>query len=482
MTVEKRAHLLCLFLALLVGCATQGELPKRFTSLEQDDQGIRVLGVGSGVAIADAQRAAIANAAGQLVNYFGFEGKTEVTSLRTETENRLREMIQQRAPEVRIVGSLLEEWTFRTEANGCTAWVIVRYPRSELVAEQERIRARDAEQRSAWIAGKLEADRALQDGDVLSAAEQYASMLREMGDDAPAEWMAPDIERALIGLVRSIRLERVSGDGQEGGSSTGLPEPLRFRALRDSRPISGMPVVVGYPDEDGSELGRFTTDQDGTAECRVSRLPSEPASGTIRARLDMVELLRLSAGDGRRPAALERARASAEATYLDFHYALKRVRPDLRLLVLIDERLSEGTPLEAIAGSALQEKLLSEGYRVSGDVEIGKTVRERIRQFLDSNQLLSVRDELYEMVDAVVWGTVEASRAERLRTGLWQSSAEGSIRCIDLTSGDIVSIASPPPARGIDKDASGAERAAMREYGVRAAIVLVEGLQGKTGH
>ena len=487
--MKPMSRLAALLLVLILAAATSGsalaakdgELPKKFTSPKQDKEHMRVCGIGSDADLAAAQRAAAAHATTQIINSFGFTGRTETTHIRTELESTFSQAVRQHGPDARIKGAWVEEWTYRESPTGYTVYVLVAYPRAEMEMERQRM----ADARVAAIADMTARLAAAEDLSVRRdfgvAARRYAEVVRAGEQQEGAEGVAT---RALAGLQRTLdglKLAVAAGDTQRGLTGSGLPAPLVVSVTHGGErvPVSGVPVTFSFSEGSGELTESAVTGTDGRAECRVSRLPADLNGGSIRARLDLEALL--GAGTGREAASPQLASlvSPGAAPAVDFRYNLLSVSRGMRVLVLIDERVDEKPLRESLMAGSLQEELLAAGYRVVADVEIGKSNCDRIRQLLDKDQILSVRDEIYEMVDAVVWGVATAGAAESMSSGLYRSFADANLKVVDLVGGDLLATVNITRAKGFDTNPARAQQAALVAAAHDGAPRLIQRLESR---
>jgi hypothetical protein len=461
--------------------AKNGELPKKFTSPRQDKEHVRVCGIGSDAVLAEAQRAAAAHATTQIINSFGFTGRTETTHIRTELESTLSQIVRQHGPDARIKGALVEEWTYRESPTGYTVYVLVAYPRAEMEMERQRM----AEARAAAIADLTRRLATAEDlsvrRDFSGAARRYAEVVRSGDQQEGAEGVATRALNGLQNTLDGLKLAIASGDTQRGLTGSGLPAPLVVSVTHggDRAGVTGVPVTFSFGEGSGKLTESAVTGPDGRAECRVSRLPADLNGGGIRAHLDLSALLGAETGSEAASSRLASLVARDGAPVVDFRYSLLKVSREMRVLVLVDERTGEKPLRESVMAGSLQEELLAAGYRVVADVEIGKSNCDRIRQLLDKDQILSVRDEIYEMVDAIVWGVATAGAAESMSSGLYRSFADANLKIVDLIGGDLLATVNITRVKGFDTNPVRAQQAALVAAAHDGAPKLIQRLESR---
>jgi len=312
-----------------------------------------------------------------------------------------------------------------------------------------------------------------------AAAAAYAAVIREAEGTAGAAAVASDAYRDLEGLLSGLRVAVESGQNQVGTARGGLPAPLVIKVTTgpNASPAQDIPLVFRSDRSTVELVTDSLTGEDGRAQCRISRILFGGDEFVTTAQVDVPRLLGFSSGDAQVPARLMRIATAAGAARAVFTSKVAKSAGEARFLVVVVERVSGEASAESIVATRLQESLLVAGYGVVGDTEVGKSPAQRLRQAVDANELLPIRDELLGLAEAVVWGAADVESARQLKSGLFEARAGGTVKAVDLVSGDLLAQATVSGTRGVDASAGGAQQAALHE----AAKQLAEDLVRKIG-
>lgn len=101
----------------------------------------------------------------------------------------------------------------------------------------------------------------------------------EMAEILPPSQVLSRIREVVSGL----RMEKVSGDGQEGKEGDELARPLVVRVVGEGTPVKGVKVRFVYGD--GRRIGDRVTGSDGEAQVRVVARTLEADRGVVVARV-----------------------------------------------------------------------------------------------------------------------------------------------------------------------------------------------------
>jgi len=229
----------------------------------------------------EARQAARAAALAELTARFGLSAQLTYTETNTaagpvtgrQTTNRsVEERLDTASPKVRIeapeVAARHEE---RTPEGRWDAYVLLRYPLSNIKRERERLAAEEGAGRLAAAMAAAHAKAALARGAVGEALDLFGQALAPEADPAVRQQAEAELRRVASGLTLEARPVP-----ERAATLSGLAEPIGFRAMFNGLPASGVALSFRLAAGEGEIEDFARTDEAGLARCRVSRLEAAP--------------------------------------------------------------------------------------------------------------------------------------------------------------------------------------------------------------
>lgn len=154
----------------------------------------------------------------------------------------------------------------------------------------------------------------------------------------------------------------------------------------------------------------------------------------------------------------------------------KRTIP-LRTIILMTEK-NLGIPRNvSIVGNALSEKLGDRGIRVISDSTIGMKRIKDLKQVLgEGSGITSVRDDLKQIVESIVWGSSDTRLGNTGVDGLVSCLANASVEVISVKTGEIIAQSNLENVRGFGGNEESACLNALRNAGDQMSKAIVEKL------
>lgn len=477
--------LLVMFLSLLwggAGCA----LPKWTTQTPEDRNYLYFVGVATAPSIEEGRRSAIANATTQLLEHIGFLGRSLGYRQRTEFSNRLNDELHTRSASALIRGLVLKEWRHEKRPGGLyDVYVLLRYPREELKLEKERL-VRKLQQQASLITGVLTSGREEERrGKVDAAVGSYLQAASLAAEEEHALLQAEAMKR-LLALMRKLKIEKISGEGQKGDLFGALPEPLTVRVTLETEqgemPAAGVPVAFRFIQGNGTLRADLHTDDQGRARASLSRITSLSGSGVVQASIDLDRLApfpdRVS-----NSARLDRQAAwdALRSLQAEFPFQISVKRKNSRVIVLIEEE-NLGVPRrESILGNELSAMLRGTGYTVIADHEIGKSNMEKLSLAFAKGQFFSLRKEFRFLADMIVVGTCRTRDPSRNFGWIDSAFADLHIKAISLQTGEVMAQVNRVGDVGFGENQEQAGIHAIQKISGTAAQSLAEQLLSQGG-
>jgi hypothetical protein len=424
----------------------------------------------------EGRRLAISNAVSEIVQYFGITSKVRFNEKRTELYTKVLDEFEATSRGAIIKGSFVEDWHFEEDRDTMTydVFVLVRFPKEEITKEKARQKRENVQKTYLAKKSLREARKAEADGDITTAFARYTQALRVSQDLENGDLIRSQAEDYLRSLATRLKIEKVSGDNQQGRLFRGLEEPLVVRVVlkgaREEVPVKGLPLLFGFDQvTSGDLIPEARTDENGLASTKVLEIGSISNENVIRAGFDIDRILPPDA-----PSSIASLLRAKGVRFSFSSYVPKR---DLRVIILIEERNLGKDMGESIIASELSSSLLGAGYRMIGIQDIGKTNVERLRFAIKKNRLVSLRLEYLSLADLIVSGSISTRACGKNPYGVTTSVADAHIRVISLEDGRIVAQKNQIGVPGFGKTHEEAGINAVRRAGALIARAIIEQLE-----
>ncbi|MFH1562989.1 MAG: hypothetical protein ABIF11_06200 [Nitrospirota bacterium] len=111
---------------------------------------------------------------------------------------------------------------------------------------------------------------------------------------------------------------------------------------------------------------------------------------------------------------------------------------DVKVIILVSEKMLGKESDESIVGNELSSKFIESGYRVIGFQDIGKTNVEKLEKALQKDMLFSVKDEYVKLADLIVSGNCSTRPGVENPYNMISVVADAYIKVISLKTGEII--------------------------------------------
>ncbi len=334
------------------------------------------------------------------------------------------------------------------------------------------------------------AQQALQRDDLYTALSNYSKALGELfivqanikerieadlEQNGRSEMLQVRLENELSRLLGQVYFKTVSGNGQQGERNRGLPDPLigevSYRRETVSYPVKNLPVTAEFMNATGDLTENMVTDAQGRFSCYVNRINSAQAeTGIITARIDFAELEPFRAEV---PNLFKRL----EQTHCQFNFQID-VAASVKMFVHILEEIDgELTPNQMVT-PALIRQLIRNRYtvidarRLPPDISLDNI--EMAIQYGDDRSLV---DELQEVVDYAIIGTLYSASGDVSSGVLYFANASADVKVLDLESGRIVGASVQEGIKGAGNDYPKAHQLARENCSKLVLDDILSGLE-----
>ncbi|MFH1563736.1 MAG: hypothetical protein ABIF11_10045 [Nitrospirota bacterium] len=111
---------------------------------------------------------------------------------------------------------------------------------------------------------------------------------------------------------------------------------------------------------------------------------------------------------------------------------------DVKVIILVSEKILGKESDESIVGNELSSRLIETGYRVIGFQDISKTNVEKLEKALQKDMLFSVKDEYVKLADFIVSGNCSTRPGVENPYNMISVVADAYIKVISLKTGEII--------------------------------------------
>ncbi len=298
----------------------------------------------------------------------------EARSSLSEFQSQVIQQVTQQG-EARIQGFRVVDRWVRQQGDLKTVYILGRYDRQDLLAEQKRVAALFHEKIEAIAGPERDGDQLLAVGSVYRAVEKYI--------EAAAAAVSSPVENANIRFQRAINkardaLSRLTlqklNDNLSG--TVGRPFAEDFLAkVETSRagalmPVSNMPLEVSYKTlrtngKIGVEIAQVRTDSHGIARF-THPIPGLVGSYSVNMRVDLSAALRTLDGvPAKDQSAVESLRQIVAQKRLGFSYTVgSRAKEFPTSVVILDTDIAGNPTGEQEAASGLEQSLTQAGFTI----------------------------------------------------------------------------------------------------------------------
>jgi len=344
-------------------------------------------------------------------------------------------------------------------SNGSTfyrVWVLLKYSKSEIKGEQERIE--DILRLKYGEVGRLEreASEYQKMGDLIQAVvSRLNAAFFSLKLDDEGVFFDRNIQKAQE-LIAGIELEK-SGDRQTGWVGDILEEPLLLyvyaRSGMEKVPLSNVPVKFTYrvPKTRGSgyklRVERTTTDANGTASLSLTRIYEVQEENEVEAGIDLIPFLsaRIDAVPVQykdRVRALEQLLGTKRVTFVFRSDSRAKSHPTAIYFLQTDEAdAGRRTVRQPFTATALVDDLRRRGFAVfevplDPDFLLNRDEYERFL-FLKGKVFPSETSFPSKPAQRIMIGEVRIVEYDRI-SGFYTAGAESVVRLYDADQGAIL--------------------------------------------
>ncbi len=374
-------------------------------------------------------------------------------------------------------------------------WVLLKYSRSEIKGEQERIE--DILRLKYGEVGRLEreASEYQKKGDLIQAVvSRLNAAFFSLKLDDEGVFFDRNIQKAQE-LIAGIELEK-SGDRRTGWVGEGLAEPLLLfvytRSGMEKVPLSNVPVTFTYrvPKTRGSgyklRVERTTTDLTGTASLRITRIYEVREENEVEAGIDLTPFLsaRLDTVPVQyadRVRALEQLLGTKRVTFVFRSDSRAKAHPTAVCFLQTDEGKAVRQPS---AATALVDDLRQRDFAVfevplDPDLLLNRDEYERflfLKEKVFPSETLAPSETSVpsEPAQRIMIGEVRIVEYDRI-SGFYTAGAESVVRLYDADQGSILGTWQLSVS-GTGSSKNAARNSALREAGKRLGDLLARSM------
>jgi len=441
--------LLALIHVAIAATVTAKEKPAWIDRLPTSNEYIYVIGIRSGASTLEAGRnEAARQAVGELASYLGVRMQSKLQVFMTDLETRVQDEMKATSEKVELRGGLIHDWHVeRTPQGTYDVYVLLRFPRAEIEKEQARLSQMLAQKASLAQQGMRQAIEAERRGDIIGALSAYTSVVAS-ATETEDERLHGEAFGKMSRVVHNLQIRLVSGNGQRVEQSKGAKEPLVVKAVFASEdadiPVNRLPIRYLFSGDDTPVCESRTNDL-GVVACGVAQLP--PRTKRLLGKEVAVQAFVDSDGMISLPNDLtdrDRKKIQEMLQLLKRHIVEFLLTPfvekkSAKVAVLIKEENLSKPVAHPLIGDTIASKLVEAGYQVVADREVDKSSWDQLAVVGQTDKFKAVDSKLSQMAQMAVIGSCTTRPGVRMPgLDLVPMRADGTVKAIDLSTGDIV--------------------------------------------
>lgn len=391
--------------------AMAGGIPKWVVKVPEDKEYLYFVGIKtSAPALEDGKRSAIKQAVTELVEHFEVRSKTRYYEKKTELETKLFDEIDSKSRDVTVRGALLKDWYFDRTEGGFDVYVLVQYPKFELVNEKQRAQNLLAEKISSVRRLLRDGVDAWGRGDLKAAYLAFADAINE-ANEMEDEGLHTEALGKLRELLQRIEIKAVSGNKRKLEAYRQLKEPLAVKVFAEfggsEVPLKGIPVMFTVSGGEGYENVVFT-DEKGIASYQALKMPSGEVAVTASPEIEgFLSWVIIPEPDMKVVDSYIEALTQKKAFFtLDSVVVKKNIRVSVSVI-------GENSGHVFVVEEELSATLAGAGYAVAGNDDNSKA-------------------------DIIVTGKVRAKKGNGNMGWTYSSHADGFIKAVDNATGKVI--------------------------------------------